>query len=110
MGAVACLAGVWAARRTRAELPSNWFPEAAAGGWRRITLRDPPWNAWRRCPAVGPAGPMLCGRRRPSADTVFFYRGRLFVIVKWQSADRELLRESVTELEKRLADANRGRK
>ena len=44
----------------------------------------------------------LVQRWRPSADTVFFYRGRYFVVVKWQQADRKALQEFVRELEKRL--------
>ena len=47
----------------------------------------------------------LAQRWRPSADTVFFYRGRYFVVVKWQQADRKALQEFVRELEKRLAAA-----
>ena len=41
-------------------------------------------------------------RWRPSSDTVFFYRDRFFVVVKWQEADRNALKAFVAELEKRL--------
>jgi hypothetical protein len=51
-------------------------------------------------PGVGLA---LMQRWRPSADTVFFYQGRYFVVVKWQQADRKALEEFVRELQKRLA-------
>jgi hypothetical protein len=50
-------------------------------------------------PAVGVD---LAQRWRPSADTVFFYRDRYFVVVKWQSAERKALEEFVRELEGKL--------
>jgi len=117
-------------------LPPGLFPETASGGWRRTSLRelpasespDPvPPNAVERLVAASYDGPGTLDARvyalsspaaaievtqrwRPSADTVFFDRGRLLVVVKWQSADRKLLREFVAGLEKRLADAGGGRK
>jgi hypothetical protein len=45
----------------------------------------------------------LAQRWRPSADTVFFYRGRYFVVVKWQAAERKALEAFVRELEQQLA-------
>lgn len=44
----------------------------------------------------------LVQRWRPSADTVFFYRGRYFVVVKWEEADRQALEAFVRELQNRL--------
>jgi hypothetical protein len=44
-------------------------------------------------------------RWKPSMDTVFFYRGRFLVVVKWESANREALQEFVRELERRLGAA-----
>jgi hypothetical protein len=44
----------------------------------------------------------LSQRWRPSADTVFFYRDRYFVVVKWQEADRKALEAFVHELQSRL--------
>ena len=41
-------------------------------------------------------------RWRPEADTVFFYSGRFFVVVKWQAADRKALQAFVSELEKKF--------
>ena len=56
-------------------------------------LSSPPWGwIWRN--AGG-----------PRADTVFFNRGRYFVVVKWQDADRQALQEFVRELEMRLGAA-----
>jgi len=44
----------------------------------------------------------LSQRWRPSADTVFFNRGHFFVVVKWQTADRQALESFIRELESRL--------
>ena len=44
----------------------------------------------------------LVQRWRPSADTIFFYRDRYFVVVKWQDADRKALEAFVRDLEARL--------
>jgi len=133
---MASLAGALAACRPKVELPPNLFPESAAGGWRRTSLGempveespDPvPRTAVERLVAAAYDGPgkldarvyaltsaaeagELAERWRPSADTLFFARGRLFVVVKWQSADRKLLREFVAELERHIASAPGGRK
>jgi hypothetical protein len=135
IAAIACLAGPFAACRPAAELPPNLFPENAAGGWRRISMSDLPASespdpvprtAVDRLVTASYNGPgkldarvyalsseadslELMQRWRPSADTVFFNQGRLFVVIKWQSADRKLLQEFVTELEKRLASTKHGR-
>jgi len=109
-------------------LPPRLFPENAAGGWRRTALRDVPVSEApdpvprtsverlavasyegsgkleaRVYALTSPAvGVDLAQRWRPSADTVFFYRGRYFVVVKWQQADRKALEEFVRELEGKL--------
>jgi hypothetical protein len=44
----------------------------------------------------------LSQRWRPSADTVFFSRGRFFVVVKWQAAQRQALESFIRELQGRL--------
>jgi hypothetical protein len=41
-------------------------------------------------------------RWTPAADTVFFYSGRFFVVVRWEAADRKALQAFVSELEKRI--------
>ena len=46
----------------------------------------------------------LAQRWRPSADTVFFNRGRYFVVVKWEQAERKALQEFVKETERRLPE------
>lgn len=128
-GTAVALMAVLAACRPAAPLPAELFPREADGGWARTSFRelpvsdspDPvPRTAVERfalatykgpgklearvyqlsSPAVGVE---LAQRWRPSADTVFFYRGRYFVVVKWESADRKALESFVRELERRLA-------
>ena len=99
-----------------------------AGVWKRTALVNPPASstpdpvprtAVNRLQTATYAGPGklearayeldspavaldLVQRWRPSADTVFFYRGRFFVVVKWDQADRKALEAFVRELEARL--------
>jgi len=117
--------------RSNAPLPTDFLPETVAHVWRRTAARnlagseapDPVSRASieRLQVAVyeGPGklearvyelssfevGLDLAQRWRPSADTVFFNRGRYFVVVKWQQAERKALQEFVRELEKRLPAA-----
>jgi hypothetical protein len=125
---LAALAALAACRDNTA--PIGLLPESAAGGWRRTSLRrtpvseapDPvPRNAVTRLETGDYEGPgklearvyelsskeigvTLEQRWRPSADTVFFSRGRYFVVVKWQQAEREALRSFVRELEGRIKE------
>jgi len=106
-------------------VPPNLFPADAAGGWKLVVKRqvpvseapDPvPRTSVDRLSVASYEGPGklearvyalsspavgvdLAQRWRPSADTVFFYRGRYFVVVKWQQADRKALEEFVRQLE-----------
>ena|SRR5579883_354418 len=48
------------------------------------------------------AGLDLAQRWRPSADTVFFWAGDYFVVVKWQEADRKALQAFTRDVEQRL--------
>ena len=50
----------------------------------------------------------LAQRWRPSADTVFFYSGRFFAVVKWQDADRIALKAFVAEVQKRFGKPKEG--
>jgi len=105
--------------------PLSLLPPDVAGGWRRTSLSqtpvsdapDPvPRSAVTRLETAEYSGPgklearvyeltspevgtTLAQRWRPSADTVFFSRGRYFVVVKWQQADRTALRDFVRALE-----------
>lgn len=126
IGLAGLLALAGACRQNTA--PLGLLPANSAGGWRRTTLQatpvseapDPvPRSAVTRletadyegpgklearvyeltAPAVGAS---MAQRWRPSADTVFFNRGRYFVVIKWQQADRAALRDFVRELEGRI--------
>jgi hypothetical protein len=126
--AVVILLSALAACQKPAPLPPGLFPESAAGGWRRTALHDMPVSdspdpvprtsvdrlavasyegpgklEARVYALTSPAvGVDLAQRWRPSADTVFFYRGRYFVVVKWQSAERKSLEAFVRQLEEAL--------
>jgi hypothetical protein len=39
---------------------------------------------------------------KPAPDTVFFYRDRYFVVIKWQTADRQALQAFVAALQARF--------
>jgi hypothetical protein len=104
------------------------FPETVAGVWHRKQRRDVPVSeAPDPVPRTqverleiadyqGPGklearayqltestiGPELAQRWRPSADTVFFWAGNYFVVVKWQEADRKALQAFTREVEQRL--------
>jgi len=118
------LAGCGGAREPAVEP----FPDTVAGVWRCTERRqvpvseapDPvPRTAVRRLEVAEYAGPGklqarayeltskevgldLAQRWRPSADTVFFWTGRYFVVVKWQEADRRALQAFTREMEKKL--------
>jgi hypothetical protein len=115
-------------------LPPGLFPEIAAGVWRRTALGEPPLSeapdpvprsSVERLAVASYEGPGkiearvyalsspavgvdLAQRWRPSSDTVFFYRGRYFVVVKWQEAERKALEAFVRELEQRLGPGKAG--
>ncbi len=44
----------------------------------------------------------LVQRWHATADTVFFYQDRFFIVLKWQTADRKALQEFVAALEGKL--------
>ena len=112
--------------------PPDLFPPTVARVWSRTALREMPAgdapdpvsrtliNRLQTASYEGP-GKLearayelespgvaldLVQRWRPSADTVFFYRDRYFIVIKWQDADRKALNAFVTELEKRLGKPN----
>jgi len=104
------------------------FPVTVAGVWQRKERRevsvseapDPlPRTSVRRLEVAEYEGPGklearayeltskeigldLAQRWRPSADTVFFWAGEYFVVVKWQEADRKALQAFTREVEQRL--------
>ncbi len=115
----------------RAAPDPNLFPKTVPGGWQLTELRvasvsdapDPvPRSAVERIQIAsyqGPgklearaylldspaAGEDIQRRWHPSSDTVFFARAQYFVVVKWQSADRQALRAFVRDLETRIQPA-----
>jgi hypothetical protein len=107
--------------------PMDVFPETV-GPWKRTALRDLPVS---ESPDPVPrtsisrgqvadyegagklqarvyelstpeAGLDVAQRWRPSADTVFFWAHRYFVVVKWEEAERKALQQFTQTLEKRL--------
>ncbi len=121
------LAVVLCGCHSAAPLP-DLFPPTVAGVWHRTALANPslssapdpvPRTAVNRLQTAAYEGPGklearayeldspavaldLVQRWRPSADTVFFYRDRFFVVVKWDQAERKALEAFVRELEARL--------
>ena len=105
------------------------LPDAVAGAWRKTATRglapaaapEPlARNTVRRAVQASYEGPGKADvtlyelsssaaaldavqRWRPMPDTVFFYKDNLFVVVKWQGADRKAVGEFVRALEKQLA-------
>jgi hypothetical protein len=128
--ALVLLAALCACRGS-APLPPGLLPDTVAGVWHRTSLRDlsvsdapdpvprssvdrlevatyeGPGKLEARVYALTSAGVGvdLVQRWRPSADTVFFYQGRYFVVVKWQEAERGALEKFVRELEAKLKSA-----
>jgi hypothetical protein len=100
------VAGVW--HRTALERPSvsdapDPVPRSAVEQFQRATYEGPGKIDARVYALDSPAVALeLVQRWRPSADTLFFYRGRYFVVLKWQDADRKALNAFAAELEKRL--------
>jgi hypothetical protein len=99
-------AGVW--RRTAFEHPSvsdapDPVPRSAVQQFERAAYEGPGKLDARLYVLDSPAVAVeLVQRWRPSADTVFFYTGRFFVVVKWEDADRKALQAFVAEVQKRL--------
>jgi hypothetical protein len=107
---------------------ASLLPDTLATVWRRTSLHDaPPSEApdavprtsVRRLEIAVYEGPGklevrvyelnsravaldMVQRWRLSADTVFFNQGEYLVVVKWEQADRQALRDFVRELEQRL--------
>jgi hypothetical protein len=126
------LAAVLGACGEKPKLPADLFPATAAGGWQLAGAHDfaegespdpVPRSAIqqeRTATYKGPGqleahvylldaeqtGQVLAQRWRPSADTVFFNRGRYFVVIRWQQGDRRALQSFVAEFEKRLGAAS----
>ena len=114
--------------RRAAERAAPALP-AAVGAWRQTASRDVPpaeateplaKNTVRRAVAATYEGPGnaqvtlyeltspasaldAVQRWRAQPNTVFFYKDNLFVVVRWQGADRKAIGDFVRALEKQLA-------
>ena len=103
---VETVAGVW--HRTALEHPPvsdapDPVPRSAVEQFQSATYEGPGKLQARVYALDSPAVALdLVQRWRPSADTVFFNRGRYFVVLKWQDADRKALNAFASELQKRL--------
>ena len=103
---VETVAGVW--HRTELEHPPvsdapDPVPRSAVEQFQSATYEGPGKLQARVYALDSPAVALdLVQRWRPSADTVFFNRGRYFVVLKWQDADRKALNAFASELQKRL--------
>src|ERR1035437_815190 len=112
----------------RAPAPMPDVFTGTVGAWHRTSVRDPapslppgpaPPAAIVRIRAASYEGPGKLDARvyqltspavaldvvqcwRPAPDTVFFYNGRFFVLIQWQTADRKALHEFVATLEKKF--------
>lgn len=114
------MAGGW--RRTALEHPSvsdapDPVPRSAVDQFQRANYEGPsqpgaqgPGKLDARLYVLGaPAeGLELAQRWRPSADTVFFNKGRFFVVVRWEDADRKALQAFMAELQMRLGKMKEG--
>ncbi|HTQ54590.1 MAG TPA: hypothetical protein VMI94_09040 [Bryobacteraceae bacterium] len=105
--------------------PASLLPARVAEKWQRQSLRSIPpahsgiEHAWEanydgagnltvdlyEARAPGTAFEMT-QHWREAADSVFFDKGRYFVVVKWQRADRQALPAFIRELQKELGSAN----
>jgi len=94
------LAGVWQRKSLRSIPPPQSGVlrafEAAYEGAGRLTVDLDETNA------LGTAFEMA-QHRRAAANAVFFDKGRFFVVVKWEQADRQALKALVREMQNELA-------
>ena len=121
-----CALSLASCRRAPAPMP-DLFTEVA-GAWHRTSVRELPPSlapdsvpppAIERIRAASYEGPGKLDARvyqltspavaldvvqrwRPVPGTVFFYSGRFFVLIQWQTADRQALQEFVGALERKF--------
>jgi hypothetical protein len=121
-----CAIVLGACRRAPAPVP-DFFPEVV-GAWHRTSAGElppalepdsVPRAAVERIRAASYEGPGKLDARlyqltspavaldvvqrwKPAPGTVFFYSGRFFILIRWQTADRKALREFVRALEQKF--------
>jgi len=117
------LALVWSACSQPARSGASLLPASLGGVWQRKSLRDipPPKPAVVRAfegayegagkltvdlyeTKVSGAAFEMVQRWRAAPDTVCFDKGRYFVLVKWEQADRKALTAFVRALQKELGE------
>jgi len=117
------LALVWSACSQSPRSAETLLPASIGGVWQRKSLRDipPPKPTILRAFEAGYEGAgkltvdlyeakvsgtafEMTQHWRESPNTVFFDKGRYFVVVKWEQADRQALTAFVRALQKELAE------
>ena len=98
--------GAWHRTSVR-ELPRSLAPDsvppAAIERIRSAAYGGPGKLDARVYQLISPAAALdVVQRWKPAPDTVFFYNGRFFVLIQWQTADRKALQEFVAALEKQF--------
>jgi len=99
---------------------ASLLPASLGGVWQRKSLRDipPPRPGITRAFEAGYEGAgkvtvdlyetknafEMVQHWREAPNTVFFYKGRYFVLVKWEQADRQALTALVRGLQKELEE------
>src|ERR1039457_255034 len=99
--------GVWH-RTSAGELPPalepDFVPRAAVERIRAASYEGPGKLDARLYQLTSPAVALdVVQRWKPVPGTVFFYSGRFFVLIRWQTADRKALQEFVATLEKKFS-------
>ena len=100
------VAGAWhrtSLRELAPSSPPDAVPPAAIERIRTASYEGPGKLDARVYQLTSPAAALGVAQRwKPAPDTVFFYSGRFFVLIQWQSADRKALHEFVATLEKQF--------
>src|ERR1035437_6866531 len=100
------MVGAWH-RTSVSELPPaaapGPVPRAAIERIRAASYEGPGKLDARVYQLISPAVALdVVQRWTPAPGTVFFYNGRFFVLIQWQTADRKALQEFVATLEKKF--------
>jgi hypothetical protein len=100
------LAGSWKRRDIHELPPESVPPQTARGSLQRAFEADYEGPAGVQVDLFELASPAsaldLAQRWRPAADTVFFYQGPYFSIVRWQTFDRQNVAAFVRAFEQHL--------
>jgi hypothetical protein len=104
----ATLADVWQLKMTQS-FPPGSAPESigkyGTRAWWRASYQGPGSMTAELYELEAPAAGLdLVQRWRPAADTVVWYTPRYFVVVKWQSQDRNGVAAFIRALQKQLAE------